>query len=98
MSRPPKPGRRSNWRWRAAGVPLPTVLVLGFVVAAASLGAEPARCAVVEDSVYGVEAARGARMRAYGYAGGLTAAERLAGPATVVFDDMHELPTLLAAS
>ena len=69
-----------------------------FLHAAAALGADPARCAVVEDSFYGVEAARAAGMQAFGYAGGLTPAERLAGPATVVFDQMHELPALLGAA
>ena len=49
----------------------------------------------MEDSRYGVEAARAAGMRAFGYAGGLTAAERLAGPSTTVFHDMRELPELL---
>jgi HAD superfamily hydrolase (TIGR01509 family) len=68
-----------------------------FLHAAASLSADPARCAVIEDSRYGVEAARAAGMRAFGYAGGLTSADRLAGPNTVVFDDMRELPALLAA-
>ncbi len=67
-----------------------------FLHAAATLGADPSRCAVIEDSRYGVEAARAAGMRAFGYAGGLTPRERLAGPATVVFEDMRELPTLLA--
>jgi HAD superfamily hydrolase (TIGR01509 family) len=66
-----------------------------FLHAAATLGADPSRCAVVEDSRYGIEAARAAGMSAFGYAGGLTAAERLAGPATVVFGDMRELPALL---
>jgi HAD superfamily hydrolase (TIGR01509 family) len=69
-----------------------------FLHAAASLGADPARCAVVEDSVYGVQAARAAGMRAYGYAGGLTAPDRLAGPGTTVFSDMRELPALLRAT
>jgi HAD superfamily hydrolase (TIGR01509 family) len=68
-----------------------------FLHAAATLGTDPAHCAVIEDSRYGVEAARAAGMRAFGYAGGLTAAERLAGPATTVFHDMRELPALLAA-
>jgi HAD superfamily hydrolase (TIGR01509 family) len=76
----------------ANGKPAPDL----FLHAAAALGADPARCAVVEDSVYGVEAARAAGMRAFGYAGGLTPAERLAGPRTTVFDDMRELPGLLA--
>jgi HAD superfamily hydrolase (TIGR01509 family) len=67
-----------------------------FLHAAEQLGVEPARCAVVEDSRYGVEAARAAGMRAFAYAAGLTPAARLAGPATVVFDDMRALPGLLA--
>ena len=67
-----------------------------FLHAARSLGAEPAACAVVEDSFYGVEAARAAGMQVFGYAGGLTPARRLQGPRTVVFDDMRELPRLLA--
>jgi HAD superfamily hydrolase (TIGR01509 family) len=76
----------------ANGKPAPDL----FLHAAATLGADPARCAVVEDSFYGVEAARAAGMTAFGYAGGLTAPERLAGPATTVFHDMRELPELLA--
>jgi HAD superfamily hydrolase (TIGR01509 family) len=68
-----------------------------FLHAAATLSADPARCAVIEDSRYGVEAARAAGMRAFGFAGGLTHRARLAGAATVVFDDMRELPALLAA-
>jgi HAD superfamily hydrolase (TIGR01509 family) len=67
-----------------------------FLHAARTLGVEPTRCAVVEDSTYGVEAARAAGMRAFGYAGGVTPAARLEGPATVVFDDMRDLPALLA--
>jgi len=78
----------------ANGKPAPDL----FLHAAASLGADPARCAVVEDSVYGVQAARAAGMRAYGYAGGLTAPDRLAGPGTTVFSDMRELPALLRAT
>ncbi|MFF9639979.1 HAD family hydrolase [Kitasatospora aureofaciens] len=68
-----------------------------FLHAARRMGVDPARCLVVEDSGPGVQAARAAGMRALGYAGGVTAAERLAGPGTVVFDDMRELPGLIAA-
>jgi HAD superfamily hydrolase (TIGR01509 family) len=66
-----------------------------FLHAAARMGAEPARCAVVEDSVYGVRAARAAGMRVLGYGGGVTPGDRLAGQGTGVFNDMRELPTLL---
>jgi HAD superfamily hydrolase (TIGR01509 family) len=75
----------------AHGKPAPDL----FLHAARTLGVRPDRCAVVEDSPYGVAAARAAGMRAYGYCGGLTPAGRLEGPGTVVFDDMRELPELL---
>jgi len=62
---------------------------------ASEMGANPAGCVVVEDSRPGVEAARAAGMRALAFAGGLTPAELLEGPDTVLFDDMRELPRLL---
>lgn len=68
-----------------------------FLHAARRMGVDPAACAVVEDSRPGVQAARAAGMRAFGYAGGLTPAGRLEGPGTVVFDDMRRLPALLTA-
>jgi HAD superfamily hydrolase (TIGR01509 family) len=68
-----------------------------FLHAASRLGVAPERCAVVEDSQYGVRAARAAGMRCFGYAGGLTPAEWLEGPDTVVFTDMRKLPVLLSA-
>ena len=69
-----------------------------FLHAARTLGAEPARCAVVEDSVHGVEAALAAGMRPFAYAGGVTPAERLTRPGAIVFTDMRELPGLLEAA
>lgn len=77
----------------ARGKPEPDL----FLHAARSLGVEPERCAVVEDSPYGVAAARAAGTRSFGYAGGLTRPERLEGPNTTVFDDMRALPALLAS-
>ena len=68
-----------------------------FLHAASQMGVPPERCVVVEDSRFGVEAARAAGMRAFGYAGGLTPAEWLAGENTTVFTDMAELPSLIAA-
>jgi HAD superfamily hydrolase (TIGR01509 family) len=76
----------------ARGKPAPDL----FLHAASRMGVAPADCAVVEDSRYGVEAARAAGMRAFGYAGGLAPRHSLEGPQTVVFDDMRELPRLLA--
>jgi HAD superfamily hydrolase (TIGR01509 family) len=67
-----------------------------FLHAAARIGVEPARCAVIEDSRPGILAARAAGMPAFGYAGGLTPAHRLEGEGTVVFTDMRDLPRLLA--
>ncbi len=75
----------------AHGKPAPDL----FLHAAERLGVAPGRCVVVEDSQYGVRAARAAGMRSFGYAGGLTPAEWLAGENTVVFDDMRKLPVLL---
>jgi beta-phosphoglucomutase-like phosphatase (HAD superfamily) len=64
-----------------------------FLHAAEQMGAPPAKCVAVEDSRYGVQAARDARVLAF--AGGLTRAELLKGPNTVVFREMRELPRLL---
>jgi HAD superfamily hydrolase (TIGR01509 family) len=67
-----------------------------FLYAAKRIGVEPAACVVVEDSPFGVEAARAAGMTAFAYAGGVVPAERLQD-ADVVFDDMRELPRLLGS-
>lgn len=76
----------------ANGKPAPDL----FLHTAARLGVPPARCAVVEDSRYGVEAARAAGMAVFGYAGGVTPPHWLEGPGTVVFSDMRTLPGLIA--
>lgn len=68
-----------------------------FLHAARTMGVDPAACLVVEDSGPGVQAARAAGMRSLGYVGGVTTAERLAGPDTVLFRSMRELPGLIAA-
>jgi beta-phosphoglucomutase-like phosphatase (HAD superfamily) len=62
-----------------------------FLHAAATLRAAPTGCVVVEDSRYGVQAARAAGMRVIGYAGGVTPGARLAGPDTTVITDMRKL-------
>jgi beta-phosphoglucomutase-like phosphatase (HAD superfamily) len=67
-----------------------------FLLAAERLDADPARCAVIEDSPVGVQAGRAAGMRTFAYAGGQTVVrDRLQGEATIVFDDMRLLPGLL---
>jgi HAD superfamily hydrolase (TIGR01509 family) len=78
----------------ARGKPAPDL----FLHAAEQMSVEPAGCVVVEDSRWGVEAARAAGMRSLAFAGGLTPAEALAGPNTVVFGDMRDLPGLLEAA
>jgi HAD superfamily hydrolase (TIGR01509 family) len=66
-----------------------------FLHAATAMGALPGRCVVVEDSRHGVAAARAAGIWVLAYAGSVTPAAALAGPATVVFEDMRELPALI---
>ncbi|GAA0492854.1 HAD family hydrolase [Streptomyces olivaceiscleroticus] len=65
-----------------------------FLYAAEKRGVAPERCAVVEDSPLGVQAAIAAGMDVYGFTA-MTPADRLAG-ATALFTDMAELPGLLA--
>jgi HAD superfamily hydrolase (TIGR01509 family) len=68
-----------------------------FLHAANLMGVAPERCVVVEDSRYGVQAARAAGMPVFAYAGGaMTPVDVLNGPGTTVFYDMRELPALLA--
>lgn len=64
-----------------------------FLHAAATMGVPPERCAVVEDSPLGVQAARAAGMDVYGFTR-LTPPERLADASALV-SDLAELPALL---
>jgi len=75
----------------AHGKPAPDL----FLHAARAMGFEPASTAVVEDSVPGVEAARAAGMRALAFAGDGDAGA-LAAAGGEVFDEMAQLPALLA--
>jgi HAD superfamily hydrolase (TIGR01509 family) len=65
-----------------------------FLHAARTLGARPARCAVVEDSLPGVRAARAAGMVVFAYAPEADGGE-LAGAGATVFGAMTDLPRLL---
>jgi beta-phosphoglucomutase-like phosphatase (HAD superfamily) len=67
-----------------------------FLHAAKTMGAEPARCAVVEDTPTGVKAGVAAGMKVFGYAGAAHAdREALQREGATVFDSMKSLPALL---
>jgi HAD superfamily hydrolase (TIGR01509 family) len=70
------------------------------LAAAAALAVDPARCAVVEDSVIGTAAGIAAGATVFGYSPDLVghagSAELRRAGAVHVFRDMAELPTLLA--
>ena len=66
-----------------------------FLLAAERLGAAPEDCAVVEDSVFGLEAARRAGMRASGVSSSHSAAILRAAGADLVFADYDEFLALL---
>jgi HAD superfamily hydrolase (TIGR01509 family) len=75
----------------AHGKPDPAV----FLFAAASMGVPPDRCAVIEDSVSGVEAGLAAGMSVFAFSGGVTSAQKLQRQYVTVFESMHLLPELL---
>ncbi len=75
----------------ARGKPAPDI----FLYAAERVGADPGRCAVVEDSASGVRAALAAGMTVFAFAGGVTPATAFEGTAAVVFYEMRDLPGLL---
>ncbi|MBO0769692.1 MAG: HAD family phosphatase [Solirubrobacterales bacterium] len=76
----------------ANGKPAPDL----FLHAAKTLGFTPEQCVVVEDSRFGVAAARAAGMHCFAYAGGgMIPVADLEGPGTTVFQTMAELPELI---
>jgi HAD superfamily hydrolase (TIGR01509 family) len=81
----------------ARGKPAPDL----FLFAAAQMGIAPERCVVIEDSIAGVTAAVAAGMTVFGYHGGshcspASATGLRAVGAHLVFDDMRQLPDLIA--
>jgi beta-phosphoglucomutase-like phosphatase (HAD superfamily) len=82
----------------ARGKPAPDI----FLYAAEKMGTSPGRSIVVEDSARGVAAAKAAGMATFGFTGGSHCRpgheERLkTAGADLVFADMRELPSLIAA-
>lgn len=73
-----------------------------YLAAAAHLGADPRRCAVVEDTVTGVTAGVRAGATVFGYsppeAGHDTATALRAAGAAHIFTDMADLPALLSVT
>ena len=71
-----------------------------YMAAASALGVDPARCAVIEDTVTGVTAGVAAGATVFGYspleAGHDAPADLRAAGAAVIFTDMRELSGLLA--
>ncbi len=83
-------GRRFSATEVARGKPYPDL----FLLAAQRMGVEPSACAVVEDSLPGVRAARAAGMVCFGFAPRGRGDELLSAGAEP-FENMHELPELL---
>lgn len=77
----------------ARGKPAPDL----FLFAAETMGAAPARCLVIEDSLPGLEAAQAAGMSAVRYTGGshLARAQLRHDPGMPILSDWAELPALL---
>lgn len=66
-----------------------------FLHAARAMGFAPRQCAVIEDSELGIEAAIAAGMRPYYYSA-TARASAVQATGSIVFDDMAQLPQLLA--
>ncbi len=66
-----------------------------YLLAARTMGVEPARCAVVEDSPTGVTAGVAAGMTVFGYAERNDAALLREAGARTIFTDMRDLPELV---
>lgn len=90
-------GRMFSGQELPRGKPHPDV----YLAAAAALGVDPRRCAVIEDTVTGATAGIAAGATVFGYSphqpGHASAAALLAIGVTHVFRDMRQLPELLGA-
>ncbi len=75
----------------AYGKPAPDI----FLLAAERMGVQPSRCAVIEDSIAGVEAGIAAGMTVFAFGAGVTKSSALARDGVTLFMEMSELPSLL---
>ncbi len=75
----------------AQGKPAPDL----FLYAAKQMGYLPNQCAVIEDSIPGVQAGIAAGMTVFGYTASQGADSLIQAGANFVFDDMRNLPDLL---
>jgi len=66
-----------------------------YLLAARTMGVDPARCAVIEDSPTGTTAGVAAGMTVFGYAALNSADELRAAGAKTIFTDMRDLPELI---
>ena len=82
----------------AQGKPHPDL----FLLAAREMEVTPEQCLVIEDSVAGLQAAHSAKMEAFAFVGGShfqnpsDRAPLIAAGAVLMFDDMAQLPALIA--
>lgn len=67
-----------------------------YLLAARTMGVDPSRCAVVEDSPTGASAGVAAGMTVFGYAARTNADELRATGVKTIFTDMRDLPELIA--
>ena len=66
-----------------------------YLLAARTMGVDPSRCAVIEDSPTGATAGVAAGMTVFGYAASTNADALRAVGVTTIFTDMRELPGLI---
>jgi HAD superfamily hydrolase (TIGR01509 family) len=66
-----------------------------YLLAADTMGVPPSRCVVIEDTPTGVTAGVAAGMTVFGYAERMEAQRLLDAGASLVFDDMAQLPDLV---
>lgn len=78
----------------ARGKPAPDL----FLHAAGRMDVDPSKCAVIEDSPFGVAAALAAGMAPFAFTGSVIPVERLAGDGITTFDSMDDLPALVTAA